>query len=551
VEDAVSYPADDFSPNDFLSEHAADKVPAVVVFLSRRWTERQRRLLDAVAEVARAKRVRNVCVVSSFLVHFGDRRAERVEACALERLAGLEAAVTVVRPSHVLSERSRVSTALSGLAWCHRLVPKRITSCFVAGHELFRVIERAIDSAAPPRFRTYTVLGPNCPWAEILQVHRGRRPGRRIAAAAAAALSWLFIGDILGLGLAGLAKLFPRVRSWNFDTLSPASARELLALYNPFNYRDVKVVGYNNGVVHFGQQYPGKTVVSTVRCDRVARVHGRLARFDAGMTIRQATAVLNGAGKEFHVVPNYSFVSLGTTYFVPIHGSASDLSTMGDTIERVLLYDPAEDRFITAVRGSPDFNRHIYNQQSDVLLLRLSFRVKNKTCYFMTRETLTAPNSGELLAAFDDRGPSNVEIRKSKAASSSAEVYRYYTERCRGHAQALEVPRDRLGRLWDRIESNPPAAALFHGLMRRFGYHVELFLAADEFAVFWATHGRLPIAKIQLRYIRRDSFPHSPFRGRDCVSADLFMLRKHKVAFDRYVREKFPAVRFNPGKHSM
>ena len=177
--------------------------------------------------------------------------------------------------------------------------------------------------------------------------------------------------------------------------------------------------------------------------------------------------------------------------------------------------------------------------------------VKDKTRYFMTRETLTAPTSGDLLAAFQDRGPSNVEIRKSKAASASADVYRYYTDRRQGDAGALEVPRDRLGRLWDRIESYPPAAALFHGLMRRFGYHVELFLAADEFAVFWDTHGRLPIAKIQLRYIKRDPFPHSPFRGRDCVSADLFMLRKHKVAFDRYVRETIPAVRFNPGKHSM
>jgi hypothetical protein len=549
--DAAACVVDDFTPDGFLSEHADDQVAAVVVFLSRRWTERQTSLLDAVAEIARTKRVRNVCVVSSFLVHFGDPRAEQAEACALKRLAAPGAAVTVVRPSHILCERSRACTALRRLAWCHPLVPKRLTSCCVVGHELFHVIERAIDSAAPHRFRTFTVLGPNRPWADILRDHLGRSLGRRIAAAAAAALSWFFIGHVLGLGLAGLAKFFPRVQSWDFDTLSPASARELLALYNPFNYRDVKVVGYNNGVVHFGQQHPGKTVVSTARCGRVARVHGWVGRFDAGMTIRQATDMLNAAGKEFYVVPNYSFVSLGTTFFVPIHGSASELSTMGDTIERVFLYNPADNRFITAARGSPDFNQQIYNQQSDVLLLRLSFRVKDKTRYFMTRETLTAPTSGELLAAFHDREPSNVEIRKSKAASPFAEVCKYYTDRRQGHVESLEVPRDRLGRLWDWIECNPPAAALFHGLMRRFGYHVELFLAPDEFAVFWDTHRRLPIAKIQLRYIKRDRFPHSPFRGGDCVAADLFMLRKHKEAFDRYVQETIPAVRFNPGKHSM
>jgi hypothetical protein len=87
--------------------------------------------------------------------------------------------------------------------------------------------------------------------------------------------------------------------------------------------------------------------------------------------------------------------------------------------------------------------------------------------------------------------------------------------------------------------------------MRRFGYHVELFLSADEFAAFWDTHGRLPIAKIQLRYIKRTAVPHAPFRDFDCVSADLFMLRKHKCTFEQYVRATFPAVRFNPGKHSM
>src|SRR5262249_48789516 len=152
--------------------------------------------------------------------------------------------------------------------------------------------------------------------------------------------------------------------------------------------------------------------------------------------------------------------------------------------------DPAEDRFRAAARGSAEFNQHIFNQQSDRLLLRLSFRVKDKTRYYMTRETLTAPTSGELLAAFRDRRPSNVEVRKSKAASPTAEVYRYSPDRRQGYGPALEFPRDRVGRLWDRIEANPLAAALFHGFMRRFGYHVELFFAADEFAAFWHTHGR-------------------------------------------------------------
>ena len=269
------------------------------------------------------------------------------------------------------------------------------------------------------------------------------------------------------------------------------------------------------------------------------------------MTIRQAVDVLGRAGKEFYVQPNYSFVSLGTAFFVPIHGSASEFSTLGDTIEKVLLYDPVADRFLAAVRDRPAFVEAMYDLGRDVLLLRLTLRVKDKSRYFMARETLTAPTSGNLLAALRDVRPANVEIRKSKAASATADIYRYYTS---GHANggaAVEFPRDRVGRLWDRIETNPVSAALFHGFMRRFGYHVEMFLSPDQFAAFWDTHGRLPIAKIQLRHLKRNAAPHSPCRDHDCVSADLFMLRKHKREFEQYVRETFPAVRFNPGKHSM
>ena len=86
--------------------------------------------------------------------------------------------------------------------------------------------------------------------------------------------------------------------------------------------------------------------------------------------------------------------------------------------------------------------------------------------------------------------------------------------------------------------------------MRRFGYHVELFLGREDFVTFWSTHEHLPISKIQFRFVRRDGRPHSPFRDHDCVSADLFMLRKHKSVFDSYVKTTLRAARYNPGKHS-
>jgi hypothetical protein len=492
-----------------------------------------------------------VCVVSSFLVHFSDPRASAIEAYACEQLKGVGRPMVVIRPSHVVRPHSRAATALSRLAGWFPLVPQWLTGCCLDSQDLFAAIEFVLDAPAIQPGRTYTLLGPNRPWRDVLRGQPGGGVARRTATAVATILSWLLVGQLLAVVLAILSRIRPRLRAWNFDTLYPTSAGELLALYNPHNYRHVKIVGYNNGIVHFGQRHPCRTVVSTIRCNRVARVVGRTATFDAGVTIRQAVDVLSRAGKEFYVLPNYSFVSLGTAFFIPIHGSASEFSTLGDTIEKVLLYDPVTDRFITAARGRSAFEEAMYDLGRDVLLLRLTLRVKDKSRYFMARETVTAPTSGDLLAALHDNRPANIEIRKVKAASQTADIYRYYTD---GHATdggALEFPRDRVGRLWDRIETNPVSAALFHGLMRHFGYHVEMFLSAADFATFWDTHGRLPIAKIQLRYIKRTAVPHAPFRDFDCVSADLFMLRKHKRAFEQYVREIIPAVRFNPGKHSM
>jgi hypothetical protein len=89
-----------------------------------------------------------------------------------------------------------------------------------------------------------------------------------------------------------------------------------------------------------------------------------------------------------------------------------------------------------------------------------------------------------------------------------------------------------------------------HALSRHVAWHTELFFTAAEFELFWRTHAKVPLRKIQLRYIRRDGMPHSPFRDEDCVSADLFLLRFDKPAFDAYLQRTFAAVRTNPGKHS-
>src|SRR5262249_29141458 len=133
---------------------------------------------------------------------------------------------------------------------------------------------------------------------------------------------------------------------------------------------------------------------------------------------------------------------------------------------------------------------------------------------------------------------------------ATVQVYQYFTENGHGADAAQKLPRDALGRLWDRLEENPVSSFLFHRLTRWLAYHTELFLSEQEFARFWETHGALPIRKIQLRFIRRDGWPHSPFRDHDCISADLFLLRKDRRQFELYLRQTLPTVQMNPGKHS-
>lgn len=254
--------------------------------------------------------------------------------------------------------------------------------------------------------------------------------------------------------------------------------------------------------------------------------------------------------QELYVVPNYSYVCLGTSFFVPIHGSAVDFSTVADTICRVVLYDPDCDRMVSAARHEEAFRANVYDQRSRSVLLRVYLLTKPKSTYFVHRETLTGASAGDVLSALCDQQATNVEIRQASAASDKITVSRYFKERGDTSSPALELPRNALGRLWDRLEENPISSYLMHALSRRVAWHTELFFTPAEFAVFWQTRGQLPLRKIQLRYLRRDGLPHSPCRDEDCVSADLFIFRWNRSRFLEYLTETFSTVRTNPGKHS-
>jgi hypothetical protein len=400
------------------------------------------------------------------------------------------------------------------------------------------------------RRRAYTYLGANLAWREVLGRHRGTSAGRRVATSVARVLSWLLAGQLVALAVGLLSRWFPGARPWSVRTLKPRSMREIISLCNLGNIGRVRVVGYNNGVNHFGHRYPGKTIVSTVGCRRAVQAGLGVLKADCGATIRGAREFLAGRGEELFVIPNYSYVSVGTSFIVPIHGSSLDYATVADTACRVVLYDPDSDRIVSAGRDEKAFRENVYNPRSRVVVLRLYLRTKPKSSYYVRRETWKGAGAGDLLAALRDRDAVNVEIRQAHAASDEVTVSKYYNEPSGPSGLAQESPRDALGRLWDQLEENPVTSFLMHALSRRIAWHTELFLTPAEFEQFWTTHAEVALRKIQLRYIRRDGMPHSPFVDEDCVSADLFLFRFDKAAFDGYLAKNLPNVRCNPGKHS-
>jgi hypothetical protein len=529
-------------------EPLAESVSDFVFFLKPRLAKGDRGLLKQT--IARCRGVKFVGLISTFRVHLGDRHAAETENWVLEQIRPLGARVVVFRPGHILSRHSPVSQRFRRFGFCYPLVPRRLRSCFVEGEDLFAAIESERRTDPHRGARVCTLLGPNRSWKDLLALRRAPGLWPTCLTALSRLLSLLLLGSLAGLVLDLLARTWPSLPRWNFDTFRPQSLRELLALYNKYNYRHLKVVGYNTGVIHFGQSYPGKTIVSTVSCNRIRRISADLIKADCGTTVRNALDFLTKADQELPVVPNYSYVCLGTSFFIPIHGSASHFSTIADTITRVILYDPVRDRFIAASRNDPAFRECVYNLRADVLLLRLYLKVKPKSRYFVHRQDMINPGSQELLAALQDLGATNVEIRQSRASSDKVTVSKYYKALEGTTTPVIELPRDTLGRLWDRLEENPVTSFLMHALTRYFAWHVELFFAPEEFPRFWETHRELPLRKIQLRYIRQDGFPHSAFREHDCVSVDLFMLRWRRRRFEKYLKETFGIVRTNPGKHS-
>jgi hypothetical protein len=444
--------------------------------------------------------------------------------------------------------------------------------------------EESSDSEPNSRFRSIrhlTILGVRRSWKSVLAVHTTDQHADEAESLLSILCGRLGVQWFIAVLIRVLIRLVPSARQVDFLTLKPRAVREMISLYNRHNCRDIQLAGYNNGVNHFGWKFPDKTVVLTTalpgktqlsdasmldlearlrasglfretnsRSDDGSASSGTHFTVDAGLTLKHCIQELNRHDREFYVVPNYSWISMGTLFFVPVHGSGSHVSTLGDTIEDVLLYDGESEQFIFARRGDRLFRDAMYDTSRHRLLLRLTLRVKPKSVYSVRQETLENPSAEDILRVFEDPEASNVEIRKNRAASSAVDIRRYYVD-SPTTAGALEMPRDSIGRVWDRLEETPIASTLFHWFVRRFAFHVELFLLPEEFLIFWQHHKSLPISKIQLRQILKDGITHSACRQASCISADLFMTRNNRDVFLGFISTHLPNVRFNPGKQSL
>lgn len=428
--------------------------------------------------------------------------------------------------------------------------------------------------------RYVTILGHRRPWQSVLEDCTKATSAVDYGAILKTICRWTGLQWLIEMLVRNLICMVPSARQIDFHTLKPRTVHEIISLYNRHNFQYVQIAGYNNGVNHFGWKFPDRTVVLTSGLSGETRLSnslmperaigipeqggaaldnstvpeyaagtGTYLTVDSGLTLKHCIQELERHDREFYVVPNYSWISMGTLFFVPIHGSGSQVSTLGDTIEDILLYDAVAEEFRYSCRGEEFFRDAMYDTSQHRLLLRLSLRVKRKSIYSVRHEKLEDPSAEDVLRCFEDADCSHVEIRKHRAADSAIDIRRYYVDSS-STPGVMEMPRDRIGRVWDRLEETPIASTLFHWFVRTFAFHVELFLTPEEFAIFWKHHKSLSISKIQLRQILRDNITHSACRWSNCISADLFLMRSNRVEFLGFLSTHLPNVRHNPGKQS-
>ncbi|MGD1875283.1 MAG: hypothetical protein ACFB02_19790 [Mastigocoleus sp.] len=535
----------DFSDAEKLA-NTSSQVTDMTVFIHGKLPEKT----DTILELVKRYRVKNISIITTFQSYF-DNNFETIELeeIFLHRLKEVGSCGVIFCCGHIISDRSLTEKNLRRFAFASPLIPSSLRSCCISGEEVFEAID-AEQNSSSRRSRIITLLGANRPWQEFLKDYWSDNILQVLLRNFCFVLSFLLFGHLAAFLLNWLIKLGLISRCWSFDTLKPSSTRELLSLVNKYNLKYVKVVGYNNGVNHLGSRYPEKTVISTVNCDRIIRVSENIIKVDCGATILQTLDFLRPKQQELYAIPNYSHICMGTAFFVPIHGNALDYTTIAESIVKVVLYDPKEERFIITSRQETTFKQYIFNTTSQVILLRMYLEVKPKARYFPSKVKLSQPNSQVLLDAFCDNTISNIDIRKSKADSEIVYINKYYSKsQEKTKSEGLEFPRDSIGGLWDKLEEKPITSWLMHTPVRYLLWNIELFLTEEEFITFWETHSSLPIRKIEIRYVKRSSSANSPFPDCDCIAVDFMLSRKHCQVIKEYIKNNFAVPRYHLGKH--
>ncbi|MFN8710185.1 MAG: hypothetical protein ACK50J_26225, partial [Planctomyces sp.] len=436
----------------------------IVVFMEGSVTPRALRLMSLVRTLGQGNRTQCVVVITSLQRHLTENPDQTLEQTLLFQLKPCLSALTVIRTGMILSPNSSVTRSARRFGATLPLISPALSGTFLTIESLVAIIETEMqlqqlqDNCTPltdsSGVRTLTVPGSRRLLRDV--VSEVTSPPENVSsrivqfafqAAAAIGVRWM-----IAESLRFLAKISTSCRKLTSDTLHPQSVEELRQLCNRHSTDQIQIAGCNNGVRHFGWKFPSKTVVLTTRMPGRAELLDdppgvsfetlsftasvtpnvgkpvRRFRVDAGLTLKYCIDELARSGYEFFVVPNYSYISMGTLFFVPIHGSGSRVSTLGDTIEEVTLWNRCTEQHATARRGDELFRQVMYSPSGHWVVLSLTLAVRGRTRYTVHCESLHHSTADDILEILNDTEASNVEIRRHSASSTSIDVSRYYAE---------------------------------------------------------------------------------------------------------------------------
>ncbi|MBL8819842.1 MAG: hypothetical protein JNL58_27705 [Planctomyces sp.] len=564
---ATHLPAESVSENAAGVPIALNRCSELIVLPEMKLSRQTISLFRSLSAIPFSRPVRCVCLLPSLAAHYGDLDAIELENFVRLHLQSWAAEFSLIRTGHPEYPGADIQEATNHL-WYAGLLPHTLARSVSSIESMSEIVKDFFESGpdttmADPLSRAarqeLTLLSPRKP----LVTHD--RPNAVSAKSQASNSGGGFVrraiaGIMLFLGRLGMQQ-FIWILAWMFSTFSPllreltgqpirpTSHSDLLRLYNPWNRTTLQTVGMNIGVRHFGWLFPGKTLVQTTGIRPAMRRSRQLLRVSAGAILKYCVQFLRAHHEQLLVVPNFTWISAGTSFFVPIHGSGSTVSTLGESIVSVLMFDGQQRRFIRAQRGDGRFEELMYRPDPLLLLLRMQFRTETARWYSRQVESLKTPHAETLWDLLFQSHFSHMEIRKKSSQAATVDIHRYQPVET-SEASGLEIPRDQIGQIWDRIEETPVISTLFHVFVRRYAFHVELFLDRTEFIEFWQHHQQLPLLKIQLRRVNADGIRHSPFCSEDRISADLFMKKDTRDVFCSFVRQHIPNVRWNPGKQS-